>query len=124
MEREPGKRRRKRRPASACPNHLFVKWIEEWRDEARKEESKVQYAYTRVNYNRTCSSCHVYLYLTLFVMYVMLQALNSLKKYPLPLTSGQEAKILDHIGTQTHTLHMCNISFDLHSVQHSVHVRT
>lgn len=29
-----------------------------------------------------------------------LQALTSLKKYPLPLSSGQEAKILDHIGMQ------------------------
>jgi hypothetical protein len=64
--------RRKRRPANECPNPLFVKWVEEWRDEAREEGSKVQYAYTK--------------------------ALNSLKKYPLPLVSGQEAKILDHIG--------------------------
>lgn len=45
MEREV---RRKRRPASACPNPLFVKWVEEWRDQAREEGSKVQYAYTKV----------------------------------------------------------------------------
>ena len=32
----------------------------------------------------------------------VIQALNSLKKYPLPLVSGQEAKILDHIGTCTY----------------------
>jgi ERCC4-type nuclease len=64
--------KRKRRPVGGCTNPLFVKWVEEWRDQAREEGSKVQYAYTK--------------------------ALNSLKKYPLPLTSGEEAKILDHIG--------------------------
>ncbi|CAI8001841.1 Crossover junction endonuclease MUS81 [Geodia barretti] len=64
--------KRKRRPVGGYSNPLFVKWVEEWRDQAREEGSKVQYAYTK--------------------------ALNSLKKYPLPLTSGEEAKILDHIG--------------------------
>ena len=55
-----------------CPNPLFVQWLEEWRDEAREGGSKSQYTYTK--------------------------ALNSLKKYPLPLYGGKEAKILDHIG--------------------------
>ena len=36
--------------------------------------------------------------LAYYIVYTYKQALNSLKKYPLPLVSGQEAKILDHIG--------------------------
>ena len=40
--------KRKRRPVGECPNPLFVKWVEEWRDAARDEGAKVQYAYTRV----------------------------------------------------------------------------
>ena len=48
MESAVAKPRRKRRPVGACPNPLFVKWVEEWRDEAREEGSKVQYAYTKV----------------------------------------------------------------------------
>lgn len=40
--------RRKRRPKSVCPNPLFVKWVEEWRDEAREKGIKSQYSYTKV----------------------------------------------------------------------------
>ena len=40
--------RRKRRPKSVCPNPLFVKWVEEWRDEAREKGKKSQYSYTKV----------------------------------------------------------------------------
>ena len=40
--------RRKRRPKSVCPNSLFVKWVEEWRDEAREKGKKSQYSYTKV----------------------------------------------------------------------------
>lgn len=50
--------KRKRRPVGECPNPLFVKWVEEWRDEAREEGSKVQYAYTRVQ-----SLCNLVRYL-------------------------------------------------------------
>ena len=39
--------RRKRRP-KGCPNPLFVKWVEEWRDEAREKGIKSQYSYTKV----------------------------------------------------------------------------
>jgi crossover junction endonuclease MUS81 len=48
------------------PNNLFAQWIEEWSVEARKNGWK-----SRFNYEK---------------------ALKSLKKYPLPLSSGQEAK--------------------------------
>jgi len=40
--------RRKRRPQNVCPNPLFAKWVEEWRDEAREKGIKSQYSYTRV----------------------------------------------------------------------------
>lgn len=45
-----------------------------------------------------------YMYPDLTLMFVLFQALNSIKKYPLPLTSGQEAKILDHVGMQTNQI--------------------
>ena len=85
--------KRKRRPAGESPNPLFLKWVEEWRDEAREEGSKVQYAYAKVR-----ALCEPPFCVTIPSGVVFLQALNSLRKYPLPLTSGQEAKILDHIG--------------------------
>ena len=40
--------RRKRRPKGLCANPLFVKWVEEWRDEARERGVKSQYTYNKV----------------------------------------------------------------------------
>ena len=51
-------------------------------------------------YGKACAQCpcmHPHLIWTVVHLF---QALNSIKKYPLPLTSGQEAKILDHVGMQ------------------------
>ncbi|GJQ86282.1 mus81 [Trypoxylus dichotomus] len=54
------------------PNPLFEKWLAEWRDEAKAKDSKMQYCYTK--------------------------ALESLKKYPLPLQTGRDCKILNGFG--------------------------
>ena len=40
--------RRRRRSKGPCPNSLFVRWVEEWRDEAREKGMKTQYAYAKV----------------------------------------------------------------------------
>ena len=42
--------KRNRGHAGECSNPLFVKWVEEWRDEAREEGSKVQCTYAKVLY--------------------------------------------------------------------------
>ncbi|CAL1274857.1 unnamed protein product [Larinioides sclopetarius] len=55
-----------------CPNPLFVKWLTEWKQDAAEKGMKLQYTYAK--------------------------ALSSLKKYPLPLSSGKEAKILEYFG--------------------------
>lgn len=44
--------RRKRRARNGCANPLFVRWVEEWRDEAREKGSKTQYTYNKVQVNR------------------------------------------------------------------------
>eukprot|EP00118_Oscarella_pearsei_P015894 m.147492 g.147492 ORF g.147492 m.147492 type:complete len:636 (+) comp38467_c0_seq25:16-1923(+) len=55
------------------PNCLFAKWIEEWRDQAKREGKNARFGYEK--------------------------ALKSLKKYPLPLHNGQEAKgVISYIG--------------------------
>ncbi|GFQ74535.1 crossover junction endonuclease MUS81 [Trichonephila clavata] len=64
------KRRIKKKYTS--PNPLFVKWLTEWKQGAAEKGLKVQYTYGK--------------------------ALASLKKYPLPLSSGKEAKILEYFG--------------------------
>lgn len=38
-------RRKKQRQ---CPNPLFLKWLEEWRDEAKQKNSKLQHTYGKV----------------------------------------------------------------------------
>ena len=48
LKMETKRLKRKRRPVGGYSNPLFVKWVEEWRDQAREEGSKVQYAYTKV----------------------------------------------------------------------------
>ena len=45
--------KRKRRPKNICPNPMFVKWLEEWRDEALENGWKTSYTYSKV-----CTSCH------------------------------------------------------------------
>ncbi|XP_015279405.1 PREDICTED: crossover junction endonuclease MUS81 [Gekko japonicus] len=55
------------------PNPLFRRWLEEWRDQAAERgRFRLQRAYER--------------------------ALSSLHKYPLPLRSGREARILQYFG--------------------------
>jgi len=55
-----------------CMNPLFLSWLEGWRDEAKDKGLNSQWTYEK--------------------------AMSSLKKYPLPLRSGKEAKILENIG--------------------------
>lgn len=54
------------------PNPLFTKWLREWQSEAVKKGLKSQYA--------------------------LREALESLKKYPLPLESGRDCAILKGFG--------------------------
>lgn len=60
------------------PNRLFESWLEEWRNEAVLRNSELQNHFTK--------------------------ALNSLKRYPLPLESGRECIILQHFGTKLCTM--------------------
>uniref|UniRef100_A0A1B6CER1 Crossover junction endonuclease MUS81 n=2 Tax=Clastoptera arizonana TaxID=38151 RepID=A0A1B6CER1_9HEMI len=55
-----------------CPNPLFKQWLEEWRDEAIDRNSDLKHVYEK--------------------------ALKSLKKYPLPLSSGKECFVLEYFG--------------------------
>uniref|UniRef100_A0A8C5SFB1 Crossover junction endonuclease MUS81 n=1 Tax=Laticauda laticaudata TaxID=8630 RepID=A0A8C5SFB1_LATLA len=61
------------KPPQEGPNPLFTRWLEEWRDQAEENgRLKSHRAYER--------------------------ALSSLRKYPLPLRSGREARILMYFG--------------------------
>ncbi|XP_063172772.1 crossover junction endonuclease MUS81 [Candoia aspera] len=61
------------KPPQESPNPLFTRWLQEWRDQAAERgRLKSQRAYER--------------------------ALSSLQKYPLPLCSGHEARILLYFG--------------------------
>ncbi|KAL1446162.1 hypothetical protein MTO96_044661, partial [Rhipicephalus appendiculatus] len=60
------------------PNPLFTKWLQEWKEAAAASNSKLQHVYGK--------------------------ALKSLKKYPLVLKSGKEAKILEYFGDK-----LCNM---------------
>ncbi|XP_026990264.1 crossover junction endonuclease MUS81 [Tachysurus fulvidraco] len=62
----------RKRPVPSCPNPLFLEWLTEMRDHAKEKGLKTQYVYQK--------------------------AINSLKKYPLPLKNGKEAKILQNFG--------------------------
>uniref|UniRef100_A0A4W4H2C8 Crossover junction endonuclease MUS81 n=1 Tax=Electrophorus electricus TaxID=8005 RepID=A0A4W4H2C8_ELEEL len=62
----------RKRPLTPCPNPLFLQWLTEMRDHAKEKGLKTQYVYQK--------------------------AINSLKKYPLPLKNGKEAKILQNFG--------------------------
>ena len=41
--------KRKRRPKDVCPNPLFLKWLEEWRDEANENGWKTSYTYNKAS---------------------------------------------------------------------------
>lgn len=82
--------KRKRRGGNACANPLFVKWVEELIQDAEERNLNSKFTYKKVNKK-------VLLFLAIPYLF---QALSALKRYPLPLESGQEAKILDNIGTQ------------------------
>lgn len=56
------------------PNPLFEEWLTEWRDQAIENNWKTQRCYE--------------------------MALESLRKYPIPLNSGRECKILQGFGTK------------------------
>ena len=45
-----GMHRKKQRE---CPNPLYLKWLEEWRDEAKQKNSKLQYTYAKVREQTT-----------------------------------------------------------------------
>ncbi|XP_058161136.1 crossover junction endonuclease MUS81 isoform X2 [Dasypus novemcinctus] len=62
----------RKRPLPVCPNPLFVRWLTEWRDEAASRGRRTRFVFQR--------------------------ALRSLRRYPLPLRSGKEARILQHFG--------------------------
>lgn len=62
----------RKRPLPVCPNPLFVRWLTEWRDEAASRGHRMRFVFQK--------------------------ALRSLQRYPLPLRSGKEAKILQHFG--------------------------
>ncbi|XP_001379534.2 crossover junction endonuclease MUS81 isoform X2 [Monodelphis domestica] len=68
----PAPRLGRKRPLPACANPLFVRWLQEWRDEAAGQGRRARFVYQK--------------------------ALRSLLRYPLPLRSGKEAKILQHFG--------------------------
>ncbi|XP_066248674.1 crossover junction endonuclease MUS81 isoform X2 [Euwallacea similis] len=57
-----------------CPNPLFEEWLTTWRDQAIEKNSKMQYSFDK--------------------------ALKYLRKYPLPLNSGIECKILKGFGNK------------------------
>ncbi|XP_015185776.1 PREDICTED: crossover junction endonuclease MUS81 [Polistes dominula] len=54
------------------PNPLFELWLEEWKNKAISQKSDLQYHFAK--------------------------ALNTLRKYPLPLESGKDCIILKHFG--------------------------
>lgn len=62
----------RKRPLPVCPNPLFVRWLTEWRDEAASRGRRTRFVFQK--------------------------ALRSLRRYPMPLQSGREAKILQHFG--------------------------
>ncbi|KAM8881187.1 crossover junction endonuclease MUS81 isoform 1-T2 [Synchiropus picturatus] len=62
----------RKRALPSCPNPLFLKWLTELRDDAKEKGLKIHHTYHK--------------------------AINSLTKYPLPLQSATEAKILQNFG--------------------------
>ena len=60
------------KPKNKCPNPLFEKWIQEWKEEAIKRDTVQQFWFSK--------------------------ALASLRRYPLPLASGKDCLILQNFG--------------------------
>lgn len=56
------------------PNPLFEQWLTEWKDQAKSNDSKMQYTFSN--------------------------ALKTLKKYPIPLESGKDCIILKGFGNK------------------------
>lgn len=71
-------RMRRTRKKPEDPNPLFTKWLREWKEEAVASNRKTQHVFAK--------------------------ALRSLKKYPLVLQSGKEAKILEFFGDKLCTM--------------------
>ncbi|XP_046832754.1 crossover junction endonuclease MUS81 isoform X2 [Vespa crabro] len=71
------------------PNPLFELWLEEWKKKAISQESDLQHHFTK--------------------------ALNTLRRYPLPLDSGKDCIILKHFG-----LKLCTM-LDKRLEEHKVH---
>lgn len=69
---------RQAKPKKPCANPIFEGWITEWKEEAEAKDTKMKYVYAK--------------------------ALQSLRKYPLSLSSGKECSILEHFGN-----HMCKM---------------
>uniref|UniRef100_A0A8D0GS17 Crossover junction endonuclease MUS81 n=1 Tax=Sphenodon punctatus TaxID=8508 RepID=A0A8D0GS17_SPHPU len=83
----------RKRPLPTCPNPLFTRWLELWRDAAAEQgRSRARDAYQR--------------------------ALNSLRKYPLPLQSGREAQILQYFGDRI--CRQLDEELDRHRSQHGL----
>ncbi|CAL8115650.1 unnamed protein product [Orchesella dallaii] len=55
-----------------CPNPIFESWIIQWKDDAETKDSMLKHVYAN--------------------------ALESLRKYPLPLSSGNECSVLENFG--------------------------
>ena len=104
--REP-KGNKKRKPAKECPNPLFLKWLERWRDEAKAKDSKLQYVYNKVQISAVHNLSQASVRDIDTHSLLKFQAVSSMKKYPLPLESGKEAMILDGIGK--HLKHLCRL---------------
>ncbi|XP_047362261.1 crossover junction endonuclease MUS81 [Vespa velutina] len=71
------------------PNPLFELWLEEWKKKAISQKSDLQHHFTK--------------------------ALNTLRRYPLPLDSGKDCIILKHFG-----LKLCTM-LDKRLEEHKVH---
>uniref|UniRef100_W8CB53 Crossover junction endonuclease MUS81 n=1 Tax=Ceratitis capitata TaxID=7213 RepID=W8CB53_CERCA len=72
------------------PNPLFEKWLEKWLEDAERRNTKSQYK--------------------------LREALQALRSYPLPLSSGRECAILRGFGTT-----LCNLideELRLYNVKH------
>ncbi|XP_044921044.1 crossover junction endonuclease MUS81 isoform X3 [Mustela putorius furo] len=86
----------RKRPLPVCPNPLFVRWLTEWRDEAASRGRRTQFVFQK--------------------------ALRSLRRYPLPLRSGKEAKILQHFGDRL--CHMLDQRLQQHEASGGDHAPT
>ena len=58
--------KRKRRGGSTCANPLFVRWVEELRDEARRKDQACHFTYTKAKHRVV----HNYWFITLLTLYL------------------------------------------------------